>query len=261
MPDSFSSLEIPCEHSEAELQTLFTRALREAVTKGPPPPLSVEFYAYTGLSSTIRLRQGRVQVRVSDLLRTAPSDVLYALARILIAKLYRRKAPAEAQRHYREYATQAGVREASEAARRVRGYKLTNSPQGYAYDLEAIFHQLNAKYFDGRLAKPRLSWSNQPTGRVFGHHDQVHETIIISRTLDDPQVPRLAVEFVLYHEMLHIKHPPRYTKERTIYHSPAFRQDERRFEGYEQANDLLEKLAAPVRRRRRIQRGRKRGSG
>ncbi|HEY7545478.1 MAG TPA: M48 family peptidase [Blastocatellia bacterium] len=235
---------------DANLESIFDEALREMVKKEPLPAVSACFYPYAGLSSTIRLRQGHVYARVSDLLSTSPREVLLALARILIAKLYRLKPSKEAGRIYREYASRSEVVEAVEAVRRHRGYKITSPPRGRAYDLEQVFDHLNARYFDGRLEKPVLSWSQRRTRRVFGHHDGVHEAIIISRTLDTYRIPRFVLEFVLYHEMLHIKHPPRRAGSRSVYHSDEFQKDERRFERFREATDWLEQIAAPARKKR-----------
>lgn len=250
----------PQASSNARLEAIFNNALKEAVKKEPRPQLEAHFYPYAGLSSTIRLRQGRVYVRVSDILTHSPTEIIYALARILIAKLYRVKVSSQHQRIYREYTSSAAIRDASEAIRRTRGYKITSSPRGRVYDLDELFADLNARYFDSRLEKPRLSWSLRPTRRVFGHHDPTHGTIVISRTLDNPKVPRIVVEYVLYHEMLHIKHPPKAAGGRTIYHDSKFRADEQRFEGYEKALATLERVALPPRpmrtkRRRRPLRG------
>ena len=60
------------------------------------------------------------------------------------------------------------------------------------------------------------------------------------------------MEYILYHEMLHIKHPARLINGRRYYHTSAFRQDERRFPHYEQAQRWLERLA----RLRRVPRAR-----
>jgi hypothetical protein len=240
----------PQHCTDANLEAIFDEALREAVTKEPLPQVSVCFYPYAGLSSTIRLRNGCVYARVSDLLLQSPREVLLALARILIAKLYRRKPPVEAGRIYREYVSKPEVMEASNAARRRRGYKMISHPRGRAYDLDRIFDYLNARYFAGRLEKPVLSWSQRRTRRVFGHHDGVHEAIVISRTLDTYRIPRFVLEFVLYHEMLHIKHPPSRTGSRSVYHSPEFQADERRFEKFHEATDWLNLIAAPARRKK-----------
>jgi predicted metal-dependent hydrolase len=183
-------------------------------------------------------------------MKQSPPEVLYALACILVSKLYRLKTSREHQRTYREYASTPAVLDASEAARRKRGYKLTTSPRGKVFDLDEIFTDLNARYFDGQLDRPQLSWSLRRARRILGHHDHIHGAIIISRALDSLRIPRFVLEYVLYHEMLHVKHPPRVEGSRTIYHGATFRADERLFERYDEALDWLDKIATPVRRRK-----------
>src|SRR5262249_8221608 len=210
-------------------------AVRAESRAGGPQEIHARFYPYAGLSSTIRLRKGTIYVRVSDLLQQSPREVLYALASILVAKLYRRKVSVEHAEIYRQYTLRPEVLQATESARRLRGYKMITSPRGRYHDLEEIFEDLNARYFEGSLARPRLSWSQTKTRRVLGHHDHVHGTIIVSRTLDSASIPKLVLEYVLYHEMLHVKHPPKLVGERTIYHSAQFRDDEKRFHQVEEA--------------------------
>jgi len=69
----------------------------------------------------------------------------------------------------------------------------------------------------------------------------VHDTIVVSKTLDAPEVPEWFVEFILYHEMLHIKHPARLVRGRRVYHTKAFRHDEQRFARYQDALALLDR--------------------
>lgn len=242
--------------SDEVLEAVFDQALAALVKKAPRPKVEARFYPYAGLSSTIRLRQGRVFARVSDILKGSPREVLFALACILVAKLYRLKASKAHERVYREHTLNPPIQDASQAARRRRGYKITTSSRGKAHDLAEIFSDLNTRYFSGEIERPLLSWSQRQTRRVLGHHDHVHRTIVISKTLDSAAIPRFVVEYVLYHEMLHVKHPARAVSGRTIYHGRAFREDERRFERFDEALKWLEKLTIPARGRTR---GRRRG--
>ncbi|HKV39481.1 MAG TPA: M48 family peptidase, partial [Blastocatellia bacterium] len=187
------------------LSAIFDLALRAARKAPPLPEVHARFYPYAGLSSTIRLREGRVYARVSDVLQESPPEVLYALACILFAKLYRRRVSPDQESIYRQYTLRPEVASAVESTRRRRGYKIITSAQGRVYNLEEIFDRLNGAYFESALERPRLSWSTTRTRRVLGHHDPVHDTIIVSKTLDSPQIPRLVLEYVVYHEMLHIK--------------------------------------------------------
>lgn len=240
--------------SDENLEALFAQAFRALVKKQPVPKIEARFYPYAGLSSTIRQRQGRVFARVSDILKGAPREVLFALACILVAKLYRLKASKVHERIYKEHTLNPPIIDASHAARRRRGYKMTSSSRGKAYDLAEMFSDLNTRYFAGSLDRPLLSWSRRPTSRVLGHHDHVHRAIIISSTLDNPAIPRFVVEYVLYHEMLHVKHPARIVSSRTVYHGRAFRDEERLFDRFDEALQWLEKANIPAGKTRRRKR-------
>ena len=207
------------------------------------PEIEVRFYPYAGLHHTIRVRSGRIYVRLSDICRDAPESVLRAIAVMLVAKLLSKRVPEVHQRIYRDYACSPQVMRASDISRRRRGRKVISSARGRFYNLDKLFDRLNRHYFDNRLEKPVLTWSQRRTRRILGHHDSVHETIVISKTLDTRDIPEWFVEYILYHEMLHIKHPARIIEGRRYYHTNAFRSDERRFPRYEEAQLWLERIA------------------
>ena len=225
------------------LKNLFSDAFRQLAPNRPTPEIEVRFYPYAGLNHTIRLRAGRVYVRLSDIFKDAPAEVHRALAFILTAKLLSKRPIETHERVYREYACSPQILRASDIARRRRGRKLVSGARGRVYDLDRMFQRLNRRFFDDELQKPTLTWSQRRTRRILGHHDAAHDTIVISKTLDAPDIPEWFVEYVLYHEMLHMKHPARLVKGRRIYHSNAFRGEEQRFPYYQEAQDLLDSIA------------------
>ncbi len=228
--------------SEESLKTLFADVFQQITKRSVSPEIHVSFYPFAGLNHTIRIRKQRVYVRVSDILRDAPRPVHHALAHILVGKLFNKKVTREYEALYREYAYQPHVLRASDLARRQRGRKQLNGAAGRVYDLDKIFDRLNRRYFNNELPKPALSWSARRTKRILGHHDSVHDAIVISRSLDHPDTPQFLVEYVLYHEMLHIKHRPRIVNGRRLFHTNAFRAEEKRFDRYEEAIAHLERL-------------------
>jgi hypothetical protein len=229
--------------SQSHLSALFSEAFRQLDRNRPVPEIEVRLYPYAGISHKIRLRSGRVYVRVSDIFKNAPVDVHRALAFILVARLLRKRTPEIHERVYRAYAYSPQVLRAQDLARRERGRKLISSARGSVYDLDKMFQRLNRRHFDEELEKPVLTWSQRRTRRILGHHDAVHDTIVISKTLDHADVPEWLVEYVLYHEMLHIKHPARLIKGRRYYHTNAFRAEEQRFPYYKEAQQWLELIA------------------
>jgi predicted metal-dependent hydrolase len=238
---------------QTSLGVLFVDAFRQLQPSRAIPETEVRFYPYAGLNHTIRLRSGRVHVRVSDIFRDAPMSVHRSLAFILVAKLLRKRTPEVHERVYREFAFSPEVQRAADLARRRRGRKMVSTARGSHYNLERMFDRLNRRYVDGEMEKPTLTWSHRRTRRILGHHDPVYDTIVISKTLDSADVPEWFVEFILYHEMLHIKHPARLIKGRRFYHTKAFRAEEERFPYFQQAQDWLDSIA---RQRRTLQRAR-----
>lgn len=235
-----------------EVSKYFADAFRHLGGKRGVPEIDVRFYPYAGLRHTIRLRSGRVYVRLSDICKEAPPEVVRALACILVSRLLGKKVPTIHDRVYREYSLAPQVMRASDLARRGRGRKVVSSSRGEVYDLDRMFAKLNRRYFDGQISKPTLTWSRRRTRSILGHHDHIYDHITISKTLDSAEVPEWFVEYILYHEMLHIKHPAKLIKGRRYYHTSSFRLDERRFAYYEQAQKWLERLA----RLRRVPRAR-----
>ena len=89
----------------------------------------------------------------------------------------------------------------------------------------------------------KCGWSLRASRQTLGHYDAAHHTIVLNKILDSESTPPLAVEFVMYHEMLHVKHKPRIINGRRIFHTPAFRTEEKRFAYYEEAIAWLERLS------------------
>ncbi len=226
-----------------DLKDYFVDAFRHLANGRGVPSVEVRFYPYAGLHHTIRLRSGRVYVRLSDICKNSPPEVMRSLAFLLVARLLGRRVPKLHERIYREYSLTPEMMRSSDIARRRRGRKVLTSSQGEVYDLEKIFARLNRRYFANELPKPTITWSRRRTRSILGHHDRVYDHITISKTLDSVDVPEWFVEYILYHEMLHIKHPARLINGRRYYHTTAFRLDERRFPYYQEAQQWLERIA------------------
>ena len=126
--------------------------------------------------------------------------------------------------------------------RQVRGRKRIASARGRVYDLEAIFEELNTRFFFGLLARPQMTWSRDRARNALGHYDPAHNAIVVSRVFDRPQVPRYAVEYIVYHEMLHLRNPVRLRGSRRCVHPPQFQADEKLFPQLEEAKRFLKTL-------------------
>jgi SprT-like family len=225
-----------------ELAEIFLDAYRELRPRTSAPPLHLRFYPFVSINNTIRLRQGELYIRLSDLLEGAPETVLHSIAHILLAKLYRQPVHRLHSARYRRYIASHDVAAKARLVRQMRGRKLIRSARGHHYHLEEIFEDLNRRFFHGLMGRPQLTWSQNHARSSLGHYDPAHNAIVISRVFDQPRVPRCAVEYILFHEMLHLKHPVRLSGSRRCVHSREFRAEEKLFPELEQAHKFLRAL-------------------
>jgi hypothetical protein len=221
---------------------IYRRVFRQLRPRTPMPDVRVEFKRYANANAQVRWDNGILLVRLADTLEGAPEDVLEALAEILLSKLFRKPVPAASNDRYRRYLNRRDVRRSLDLVRQMRGRKQVEHPQGRSYDLDQMFEELNFRYFFGLMARPRLGWSPNASRTLLGHYDPSHNAIVLSRILDRPEIPRVAVEYVLYHEMLHLRHPAEHRGARRCVHTRAFKDAEKQFEGWKEAQAILKKL-------------------
>ncbi len=227
---------------ESLLNQLFAEEYRALRPRAPIPPIHARYYRFTSLNTTIRLREGELRVHLSDLLEGAPEPVLRAIAHILLAKLYRKPVEAAHSTRYRRYTLSEPVLRQAERIRQLRGRKRIVSAQGQRWNLDEVFESLNTRFFHGLLGRPVLTWSEHSARRLLGHYDAAHNTIMISRIFDRPGTPRFAIEYLMYHEMLHLKHPVTVRQGRRCVHPRAFQEEEERFPEFAMARAFLKTL-------------------
>jgi hypothetical protein len=221
---------------------IYRRVFRQLRPRTPVPALHVEFCKFANADSFIRLENATLRVRISDLLEGAPALVLESLAYILLGKLYRKPVPRAFSHRYRQYLNRRDVRRQAQLVRQIRGRKFISGPQGEHFNLEEVFESLNARYFDGLMGRPQLGWSRGQSRSMLGHFDPSHNAIIISRIFDQARLPALALEYVMFHEMLHLRYPVDHSGSRRCVHTPEFKEAEKKFPERKEAKELLKRL-------------------
>lgn len=83
--------------------------------------------------------------------------------------------------------------------------------------VEAV-ERVSAKWFASVL-HPHVGWGKRtklrrkPVGIVCASYRVDDNAITVHPVFDDPRVPRWALDWVLFHEMLHMVHGPRHSNE------------------------------------------------
>lgn len=116
--------------------------------------------------------------------------------------------------------------------------------KGRIYDLEKIYHHLNRDYFNHPLGL-YITWFGERKKRsgqriTFGLYHDPLRLIKVNRLLDNKHFPDYFVAYVIYHEMLHYVCPTYVdAKGQKHIHSKAFKEQEKKFEYYQQAQDWI----------------------
>lgn len=223
-------------------EEIYARVFAELKPRTKAPEIEIEFRPFANANCFAHLEDGRLRVRITDILQGAPAPVMEALAHILLRKLFRRPIPAIYNHRYRLYLNRREVRRSMDLLRQIRGRKFISGPQGAHYNLDEVFEDLNARHFHGLMARPPLGWSRRPSRSTLGHYDPSHNAIILSKLLDRPEVPRSALEYILFHEMLHLRFPVQHQGARRRFHTREFRDAEKAFAGLKEAKEILRRL-------------------
>ena len=189
------------------VEQIYLRILRELRPKTVVPEVSILHCKFVNANSSVRLSNSKLLVKLPDILEGAPASVTEALARILLGKLFRKPAAAAYVHRYRLYLNRKDIRRNIQLLRQQRGRKHLSGPKGQIFNLTAVFEKLNAEYFNGLMGQPELGWSLRRSRTMLGHFDPSHNAIIISRIFDEKTVPEIALEYVMFHEMLHLQFP------------------------------------------------------
>ncbi len=235
---------------------IYVRVFRRLCPRTELPEIVITYRSYRNANCYIRWKNQRIEVTHADVLQSAPPLVTEAIAFILLARLYRKRVSDEHLAVYRAYMNAHETRQQVELLRRERGRKRMGSPRGRHYDLEKLFDEVNRDWFGTELSRPALGWTLKPSRRILGHYDPIHHAIVLSSFLDSVEAGEDLVRYVMYHEMLHIKHPIHYGEERRVIHSREFQRDEQAYPKYNELKERLRQLCNQPERFFRSRRGR-----
>lgn len=222
---------------------IYSRVFHSLRPRTALPLVEIQYCEFANVHSSIRMESGRISVKMSDILQGAPPPITEALAHILLSKLFQKPIERGYSHRYKLYLNRKDVRRKMHLMRQLRGRKMLSCPQGKFYDLEAIFDRLNVEYFEGSLGRPSLGWSPRRSKTMLGHFDPSHNAIILSKIFDEAGVPALAVEYVMFHEMLHLRYPVEHRGARRCVHTPEFKAEEKKYPRYKEAREALKKLS------------------
>ena len=227
-----------------ELQWLCRSVLENFSSEFRAAAIDARFYPYIGLRHTIRRSENGWIVRISDHCLRAPHLVLEAIVSILACKVLRRRVPKRLQQTYDGWRQESGVSDAVNERRAEKGRKYFAIHDGNWHPLPEICRDVNKRFFNDQIEIQKIGWGVRRSWGRLGHFDPVHRTITLSPALDSKNVPRFVVDFIVYHEMLHVVFEGAENSGFRRYHPPAFRRTERAHPDYEAVKKFLKKFCS-----------------
>jgi hypothetical protein len=230
--------------TRGEIQPLVWAALLQNRKR----PIVIEFSRRSTQSWNVTWNRkiGLIRIRAPALLRDAPLEIAQALITWAeIVATSKKTVETQTLRRHSEGKVRAFLDQANHQGKPGELLKLKASralkrmqPQGRHHDLLTVFKHINDLYFEGRL-KAELTWSAR-VGGLSTHCERPHpdgsryHLITISRGYDSPDVTLNILGGVVYHECLHIVHPPLVGEGRRVVHGRDFRRAEKAYQHYEE---------------------------
>ncbi|GEM_PF-1181068 len=205
--------------------------------------VNAEYKKYASLKATLQ-RDGRtISAKVSPGFAAGGRDVLVGLALDLIARVFRMTVPDNAYTQaYYAFRQSQGSNQLNSALKRTHGRKRNLNAQGTWHDLNDIVLRMTREHvLLQTLSVPKIGWNKKGGSRILGFYDESAHEILINANLDQKRVPPYVLEYVVFHELLHAKHPVKHGRERRTVHTAAFKADERQYPLYNEAMAWLKR--------------------
>jgi hypothetical protein len=205
---------------------------------------SAVFRPHSELKHTWRRVGTRASFHVSDYLEGASGDVLESLAWYLVSKAFGVPTHDGMSEKYLNCIASEEFWQSRRSMYLERAKSLSLDPHGVHRDLSTIFDYVNSTYFRSAVRDPTLAWVRESPAKRLGFYFEPLNLLAVNRVFDAERVPRFVVEFVVYHELLHHLDAGSGRRDRRVHHTKLFREQERLFSSYAEAEKWLSRLVA-----------------
>lgn len=183
-------------------------------------------------------RDDLIKASIHQIFLTADQTVLFALAKYV-----------QGSRGKKNFAIiKAYVHEQDNLAGYTTNKKVPPlKTKGEVYDLEEILRYVESFYFDEQQLGLNITWYTPKKRRkrfsrsfrqnvTFGEYHAPLKLVKINTLIDNWEVPKVFVSFIVYHEVLHHIHPPKVGETgKSMIHHKEFKKAEKEFLFYDEA--------------------------
>ena len=186
--------------------------------------VNAEFVAFKEFKIRWQRSHGKADFRVSDYLSGAGREMLEGIARALFSRISGCEMgyPEE----MREWVASESFIKKKQPVYIRRSKTLTRSPKGEHRDLRDSYRRLTEAGLIPHDPDVRVLWTTEHNIRRVGYCSVLMKVIAVSSVFDNEMIPEFVLDYVVYHEFLHIlvgfdpfgrNHSPDFVKEEQRY--------------------------------------------
>lgn len=177
------------------------------------PDIDIKFSRkFSSYNGNVRKRWNHIQLNLSEKWRNIDENITMGLIQNLFLKLYKEKRHTLNMDLYESF-----VKNLHHSVAKTKTDPL----------LEESFNRVNAKYFNGSVETTNLQWKSYSVSTL-GTYNYHTDTISISEVFKE--APKIFLDYVMHHEILHKKIKFKHKNGRSFHHTSTFRKNEREFE-------------------------------
>lgn len=187
--------------------------------------IETKFFPYANLGSSIRISSGKLIFKIhSFYLKSEPGN-LEAVVDLLLYKLLKQPIPDELESMVRNFYENHTIQKSqtNKNKKRIERSSIQNEK------LRSILEYVNESYLRIDISDLEIFWGKSKSTTRLGHYDPTHKMIVINPILSLESVPNFVLEYIVFHELLHVYFPISRKKGRNVIHGKEFKIFEKNF--------------------------------
>ncbi len=218
------------------LEEYFSAYWKRLTTARNGKVVRVEFYKYRSTYVKVFRKEYGALLRYNSRLEAAPEEVLKAGGREMLHRILRKRPLATDKVIFKQFLSELPPDDEI-----IKNARPLLPPEGKHVNLRPVYERVVKEYFNSEVEVTDIGWSRKPVKSYLAHYRKDLDRITFNKALDSQKVPGFLLEYLMYHELLHVVFPARFVAGRWRKHSSDFKAREREFPEYSRARAWIKK--------------------
>jgi hypothetical protein len=182
---------------------ILSEAFREIGREYGYDSVTAEFTEFKEFKVKWRRSCGWAEFDVSDYLMDAPMEVMKGLADVIFSRITR-KTKREYPKEMLDWITSDDFVQKKQKVYIARARNIKRKAQGEHVNLNDSYKRLVKMGLVNEDKDVRFVWTKEPTARRIGYCSVLMKVVTISSIFDSPSIPSFVLDYVMYHELIHM---------------------------------------------------------